>query len=162
MAVGVAKVAELVDAQDSGSCGRKPVGVRLPPFAPTLYAMIMTRSILLVSLLALFGCRTDSESEAYDAFKGALERQETAIQILEVPNHDIQQALKGLKSLRSEHGDDIIYLRENKNRLMKELSDGDEAYFHELRNDLFQRLNDAVAPYPTKDLGELRHVITTL
>ena len=28
-----AKVAELVDAQDSGSCGRKAVGVRLPPFA---------------------------------------------------------------------------------------------------------------------------------
>jgi hypothetical protein len=26
-------VAELVDAQDSGSCGRKPVGVRLPSFA---------------------------------------------------------------------------------------------------------------------------------
>ena|GEM_PF-3366808 len=29
----LAKVAELVDAQDSGSCGRKPVGVRVPPFA---------------------------------------------------------------------------------------------------------------------------------
>ncbi len=28
-----AKVAELVDAQDSGSCGVKPVGVRFPPFA---------------------------------------------------------------------------------------------------------------------------------
>src|SRR5215203_7124430 len=32
-----AKVAELVDAQDSGSCGRKAVGVRVPPFAPTLF-----------------------------------------------------------------------------------------------------------------------------
>src|SRR4028118_1753813 len=30
-----AKVAELVDAQDSGSCGRKAVGVRVPPFAPS-------------------------------------------------------------------------------------------------------------------------------
>ena len=29
-----AKVAELVDAQDSGSCVRKDVGVRVPPFAP--------------------------------------------------------------------------------------------------------------------------------
>jgi hypothetical protein len=29
-----AKVAELVDAQDSGSCGVTPVGVRLPSFAP--------------------------------------------------------------------------------------------------------------------------------
>ena len=29
-----AKVAELADAQDSGSCGRKAVGVRVPPFAP--------------------------------------------------------------------------------------------------------------------------------
>ena len=29
-----AKVAELVDAQDSGSCGVIPVGVRLPSFAP--------------------------------------------------------------------------------------------------------------------------------
>ncbi len=28
-----AKVAELADAQDSGSCGVTPVGVRLPPFA---------------------------------------------------------------------------------------------------------------------------------
>ena len=32
-----AKVAELVDAQDSGSCGRKAVGVRVPPFAPSLF-----------------------------------------------------------------------------------------------------------------------------
>jgi hypothetical protein len=31
-----AKVAELVDAQDSGSCGVTPVGVRLPSFAPDL------------------------------------------------------------------------------------------------------------------------------
>lgn len=30
-----AKVAELVDAQDSGSCGVTPVGVRFPPFAPS-------------------------------------------------------------------------------------------------------------------------------
>ena len=30
-----AKVAELADAQDSGSCGVTPVRVRLPPFAPT-------------------------------------------------------------------------------------------------------------------------------
>ena len=29
-----AKVAELADAQDSGSCGRKAVGVQVPPFAP--------------------------------------------------------------------------------------------------------------------------------
>jgi flavin reductase (DIM6/NTAB) family NADH-FMN oxidoreductase RutF len=29
-----AKVAELADAQDSGSCGRKVVGVQVPPFAP--------------------------------------------------------------------------------------------------------------------------------
>ena len=28
-----AKVAELADAQDSGSCGVKPVGVQVPPFA---------------------------------------------------------------------------------------------------------------------------------
>jgi hypothetical protein len=28
-------VAELVDAQDSGSCGVTPVGVRFPPFAPS-------------------------------------------------------------------------------------------------------------------------------
>ncbi len=30
----IAKVAELVDAQDSESCDRKVVGVRVPPFAP--------------------------------------------------------------------------------------------------------------------------------
>jgi hypothetical protein len=30
---GVAKVAELVDAQASGACVRKDVGVRVPPFA---------------------------------------------------------------------------------------------------------------------------------
>lgn len=29
-----AKVAELADAQDSGSCARKGVGVQVPPFAP--------------------------------------------------------------------------------------------------------------------------------
>ena len=28
-------MAELVDAQDSGSCGVTPVGVRFPPFAPS-------------------------------------------------------------------------------------------------------------------------------
>src|ERR1051325_6881601 len=30
-----AKVAELVDAQRSGRCGRKAMGVRVPPFAPS-------------------------------------------------------------------------------------------------------------------------------
>ena len=32
-----AKVAELVDAQDLGSCGLKAVGVRVPPFAFKAY-----------------------------------------------------------------------------------------------------------------------------
>src|SRR5438477_4367765 len=36
--LGQAKVAELADAQDSGSCGVTPVRVQLPPFAPTSYA----------------------------------------------------------------------------------------------------------------------------
>ena len=31
-----AEVAELADAQDLGSCGRKAVGVQLPPSAPDL------------------------------------------------------------------------------------------------------------------------------
>jgi hypothetical protein len=31
-----AEVAELADAQDLGSCGRKAVGVQLPPSAPRL------------------------------------------------------------------------------------------------------------------------------
>jgi hypothetical protein len=31
-----AEVAELADAQDLGSCGRKAVGVQLPPSAPAL------------------------------------------------------------------------------------------------------------------------------
>ena len=34
-----AEVAELADAHDSGSCARKGVGVRVPPSAPTSYAM---------------------------------------------------------------------------------------------------------------------------
>jgi hypothetical protein len=32
----IAEVAELVDAHDSGSCGRKPVRVRVSPSAPKL------------------------------------------------------------------------------------------------------------------------------
>jgi hypothetical protein len=32
-----AEVAELADAQDLGSCGRKAVGVQLPPSAPDFY-----------------------------------------------------------------------------------------------------------------------------
>src|SRR4029078_5872446 len=32
-----AKVAELADAQDSGSCDREVVGVQVPPFAPTSF-----------------------------------------------------------------------------------------------------------------------------
>ena len=35
-----AKVAELADAQDSGSCGRKVVGVQVPPFAPTYPSLV--------------------------------------------------------------------------------------------------------------------------
>ena len=35
-----AKVAELADAQDSGSCGRKVVGVQVPPFAPSFLSLL--------------------------------------------------------------------------------------------------------------------------
>ena len=34
--VEFAKVAELADALDSGSSGKSPMGVRLPPFAPRI------------------------------------------------------------------------------------------------------------------------------
>src|SRR6267143_6275056 len=39
-AVHPAGVAELADAQDLGSCGRKAVGVRLPPSAPNLVSLL--------------------------------------------------------------------------------------------------------------------------
>jgi flavin reductase len=41
-----AKVAELADAQDSGSCDRKVVGVQVPPFAPTTFLHARPRRAL--------------------------------------------------------------------------------------------------------------------
>jgi hypothetical protein len=38
-----AEVAELADAQDLGSCGRKAVGVQISPSAPTSKAKLETR-----------------------------------------------------------------------------------------------------------------------
>ena len=35
-----AEVAELADAQDLGSCGRKAVGVQLPPSAPLILFLL--------------------------------------------------------------------------------------------------------------------------
>ena len=35
-----AEVAELADAHDSGSCGRKPVGVQVPPSAPSQQSLV--------------------------------------------------------------------------------------------------------------------------
>jgi hypothetical protein len=38
-----AEVAELADAQDLGSCGRKAVGVQLPPSAPDGQVFVSSR-----------------------------------------------------------------------------------------------------------------------
>jgi hypothetical protein len=44
-----AEVAELADAQDLGSCGRKAVGVQLPPSAiPSLVGFSLTLAVWLV------------------------------------------------------------------------------------------------------------------
>ena len=47
-------MAELVDAQDSGSCGVTPVGVRLPSFAPTNYLRSIEPQFSLTFLLLFF------------------------------------------------------------------------------------------------------------
>ena len=47
-------MAELVDAQDSGSCGVTPVGVRLPSFAPVNYLRSIEPQFSLTFLLLFF------------------------------------------------------------------------------------------------------------
>ncbi len=44
---GVAKVAELVDAQASGACVRKDVGVRVPPFAQLFVPHLLPNKLML-------------------------------------------------------------------------------------------------------------------
>ncbi len=64
MIVRRAKVAELADAQDSGSCGVTPVGVQVPPFAfrqgrnamwtsPGLGAIFTVTTMLLARLIRI-------------------------------------------------------------------------------------------------------------
>jgi hypothetical protein len=51
---GVAKVAELVDAQASGACVRKDVGVRVPPFAQLLIPYIFSNKFMLSFTVSRF------------------------------------------------------------------------------------------------------------
>src|SRR5580704_16103868 len=48
-----AGVAELADAQDLGSCGRKAVGVQIPPSAPTIRFEGSPSNVLFQALIAL-------------------------------------------------------------------------------------------------------------
>ena len=59
-------MAELADAQDSGSCGLTPVRVRLPPFAPLFSPFKVAKVAVLAAALAALGCRTPPLEEAPD------------------------------------------------------------------------------------------------
>ena len=145
-------MAELADAQDSGSCGLWPVGVQVPPFA-----------LLSVSLLgfALFSCQTDAERVRGEH----IYLLEQVITILEECQGDTKRALERLDKFYDENRDRILKNEERGKRVMEKMSSEEKAKFSreslEMTKPLVERINNLVQGFsdPPKVYTRLRQIL---
>ncbi len=97
-----AKVAELVDAQDSGSCKRKLVGVQVPPFA-------LPSFLVITSFLLMLGCR----SRADRMLDRTIENLQVAANILQKNAGNTDAAVHALDKYIKAHEKQLIRLHAN-------------------------------------------------
>ena len=115
-----AKVAELVDAQDSGSCGLTPVGVRVPPFAPFIFGL---------SLLVLAG--TGCKSAEQKVLEETLALHEQAYMVLKNNQEAPDKAVAALRKLEEDSREHRGLLRKRGTEALANLNEKERAAFYE-------------------------------
>jgi ATP-dependent RNA helicase RhlB len=170
-----AKVAELVDALDSGSSELTLVGVQVPPFAPkrpshqadavrrarsrsvagvsgvTGHGAGAALAVLLAS--ALFGCARAPADRLVDESLGHLE---AAIELLEAHAGDTQKLVVAVMQYRVAHYEDFRRLRGEGERLLAEMDEAERRDFvgrHRVRaTTLAGRVEALAKRYPDERL----------
>ncbi len=126
-----AKVAELVDAQDSGSCERKLVGVQVPPFALIL---------IILSFIFTTGCQNKLERLQ----EKSLKHLEAAAEILQKNAGNTKAAVAALKQYIQEHKDDIDNARIKGRALLMQLPKDKRIAFIKKATQRSQRVREKI------------------
>lgn len=145
-------MAELADAQDSGSCGLWPVGVQVPPFA-----------LILIFQCVITFCSCHTEAERVRGEHIYLLDQVASI--LEECEGDTQKALERLEKFHDENRERILRNQERGKRVMEKMSSEERMRFSreslEMTKPLVERINNLVQGFsdPPRVYLKLRQIL---
>jgi hypothetical protein len=148
-------VAELVDALDSGSSGLTPVGVQVPPFAPSFLVLVL----LLAALLSAAGCKTTEQK----LLEESLALNEEVFQLLNDNIAEPGTAIRKLTELEETSRDARRQLREDFKAAFEKLDDKAKKTFEEEGRARYEeyatKFQTVVKRYPPEKQQRLRQLI---
>ncbi len=115
-----AKVAELVDALDSGSSGQYACGGSSPPFRIPLFLFALS---LLALIVGGVGCKSEAEETVESTLEGTLELHDQVFRILETNVDDPDAALSQLRKLEESSREQRKLYRQNGKTALEQLSE---------------------------------------
>jgi hypothetical protein len=125
-------VVELVDTQVSGICARKGVGVRVPPFALYIFALVVILGIT-------SGC--GGKGRAVQISDRANEISVGALDVLEKHVGDLDGAMSAMRAYVSKNREEILGLRRALGEALKELNTSERSTFETAHKTKREALN---------------------
>jgi hypothetical protein len=151
-----AKVAELVDAQDSDSCGQIARGGSSPPFRTILLL------ILLSALVLLAGCKSDEQKYMEESF--ALH--EEVFALLERNTSDPAAAIAQLTELESNSREHRAEVKKKLQAALNELTDQERKAFTDKArkryDELRTKFGEIIKAYPDDQQNNIQRLISTI
>ena len=158
-----AKVAELVDALDSGSSGQIACGGSSPPFRMSL--LLAAATFLLIGLAGV-GCKSDAEKTVETTLESTLELHDQVYRILETNVDDPDAALTQLRKLEESSREQRKRYRQDGQTAIQALSDEARATFEEHASERHAeyagKFSTMLKRFEESHRGQLKSLVSTI